>query len=257
MTTFPSSRFRNIVLDIEGTICPISFVKDELFPYFLTQLPDYLSRYTFPLDPNNDNNDEIENILTQFDESLYQSKDLLLKHLQQLVADDIKDSTLKQLQGFIWENGYTTGSIMAPLYKDAIESIKLWSALCDGVYIYSSGSVKAQKLLLGNVKIENENKSIECADMTGLIDDYFDTVNIGKKTETSSYTKILAKIGIAENDKEAAKECLFLSDNPLEVEAALASGMSSYIVVKPGNYPLSEREKSTYEQIDDLRKLFD
>lgn len=246
-----------IVLDIEGTICPISFVKDELFPFFLKQLPNYLDKYSFPLEDSNESMDDIEKILIQFPKEANQSKDLMIEYINDLVNRDIKDPVLKQLQGFIWENGYTTGSIMAPLFEDAIEAIKYWSALCEGVYIYSSGSVKAQKLLLGNVKIVNEsNNSIECAQMNGLITDYFDTVNIGKKTEKESYEKILKKIGIDETDEEAKKEVLFLSDNPLEVKAAIASGMSSYIVEKPGNYPLSDEERSKYRVVTDLHTLF-
>lgn len=250
-----STPYSNIILDIEGTICPISFVKDQLFPYFLQQLPSYLSKYKFPLDPKRDSNDKIEKLLTSFDQSFYQSKDALLQHINSLVKKDIKDSTLKQLQGFVWENGYTTGTIMAPLFEDAIEAMKLWSILCDGLYIYSSGSVKAQKLLFGNVKVTKEDGSIECADMNNLITDYFDTVNVGNKTRAESYTKILTKIGI-ENDEETKKKCLFLSDNPLEVNAAIEAGMTSFIVEKPGNFPLSDDDRKNHKVITDLKTLF-
>lgn len=246
--------FENVILDIEGTVCPISFVKDQLFPYFLKEFPGYIEHYDFPLDPERVSNDAIENILTKFGGSVCQSKESLIKHINQLVSEDIKDPTLKQLQGFIWENGYTTGKIMAPLFEDAIEAMKLWSGLCDGLYIYSSGSVKAQKLLFGNVKVTNNNGDTECAEMNGLISDYFDTVNIGKKTEVESYEKILTKIGI--DNKEKAKKCLFLSDNPLEVKAAVASGMTSYIVEKPGNYELSKEDRMSYKVITDFKDLF-
>jgi enolase-phosphatase E1 len=246
--------YTNVILDIEGTVCPISFVKDQLFPYFLQELPGYLSKYRFPLDPLNESNDEIEKILTKFDKEIYQSKEKLLGHIKGLVDADIKDPILKQLQGFIWENGYTTGSILAPLFDDAIESMKLWSLLCDGLYIYSSGSVKAQKLLFGNVKVSNSKGEVECAQMNDLITDYFDTVNIGNKTKVESYEKILKTIGIT--DVEEKKKCLFLSDNPLEVKAAIESGMSSFIVEKPGNYPLTEEDRKNYKVITDFQKLF-
>lgn len=246
--------YTNVILDIEGTVCPISFVKDQLFPYFLKELPSYLSKYDFPLDSTRESNDKIEQILTKFDSSVYESKESLLKYIQKLVNDDIKDPILKQLQGFIWEQGYTTGSIMAPLFEDAIEAMKLWSVLCDGLYIYSSGSVKAQKLLFGNVKIIKDNGNVECADMNNLISDYFDTVNIGSKIQTESYAKILDKIGVL--DKEERVKCLFLSDNPLEVKAAIAAGMTSFIVEKPGNYPLSDEDRKKYQIITDFKSLF-
>lgn len=246
--------YSNVILDIEGTVCPISFVKDELFPYFLKELPTYLSKYKFPLDPSNETNDAIENILTKFDKEIYQDKEKLLSHIQELVAADIKDPILKQLQGFIWENGYTTGEILAPLFEDSIEAMKLWSALCDGLYIYSSGSVKAQKLLFGNVKTVNSKGDIECAQMNNLITDYFDTVNVGNKTKVESYVKILEKIGITNDEQK--KKCLFLSDNPLEVKAAIESGISSFIVEKPGNYPLTEEDRQHYKVISNFRELF-
>lgn len=248
--------YDNVVLDIEGTVCPISFVKEELFPYFLKQLPEILNNYEFPLSKNDDSNDPIVSILTQFDENIYQNKSKLVQHITQLVNDDVKDPTLKSLQGFIWENGYTNGSIMAPLFEDAIEAIKLWSGLCDGLYIYSSGSVKAQKLLFGNVKIVKRDDSVECADFNGLITDYFDTVNIGKKTVVDSYVKILDKIGIDADDSEAKSKCLFLSDNPLEVEAAIKAGMTSFIIDKPGNYELSDEDREKFKVVTDFKSLF-
>lgn len=249
-----STLYKNVILDIEGTVCPISFVKDQLFPYFLQQLPSYLDKYEFPLNPNKESTDKIETILTQFDSSIYSNKKSLLSYIEKLVRDDIKDPILKQLQGFIWEQGYTTGTIMAPLFEDAIEAMKLWSILCDGLYIYSSGSVKAQKLLFGNVKVSTVSNKFECANMNNLITDYFDTVNIGKKTDVESYEKILDAIGVKE--EEDKKKCLFLSDNPLEVSAAISSGMTSFIVEKPGNYPLSDNDRKTCKIITDFKTLF-
>lgn len=251
-----TTRYRNVILDIEGTLCAISFVKDELFPYFLKELPSVLDQYKFPLDPTKKSNDVIERILTQFPSETYQRKESLLRYINDLVDKDIKDSTLKQLQGFIWENGYTTGSIMAPLFEDAVEAMKLWSGLCDGLYIYSSGSVKAQKLLFGNVKTVHSNGSVEWSDMNNLITDYFDTVNIGNKTDVKSYEKILEKIGVDVNDTEGKKLCLFLSDNPLEVRAALSAGLTSFIIEKPGNYPLSSDDRDICPVITNFQALF-
>lgn len=248
--------YNNVILDIEGTICPISFVKEELFPYFLKQLPSYLNKYDFPLNPEDPSNDVIQTILTHFNASVYQSRKTLLEHVNELVRRDIKDPVLKQLQGFIWEKGYTTGSILAPLFADAIEAIKLWSLVCDGLYIYSSGSVKAQKLLFANVKIINRDGKVESAQMNDLIDDYFDTVNIGHKIDVKSYVKILQKIGVDPENIEETKSCLFLSDNPLEVKAAIGAGMSSFIVQKPGNYPLTEEDKNDYAIVNDFHTLF-
>jgi enolase-phosphatase E1 len=45
-----------LVLDIEGTVCPIMFVKETLFPYFLAKLPLVLELIVFPLGPSEDGN---------------------------------------------------------------------------------------------------------------------------------------------------------------------------------------------------------
>ncbi|ODV84338.1 hypothetical protein CANARDRAFT_8692 [[Candida] arabinofermentans NRRL YB-2248] len=245
--------YKAVVLDIEGTVCPISFVKDELFPYFVSELPSILSEYKFPLESSTTQHGSelIYDILIQFPASVTQSQELLLDHIQKLVKNDVKDPVLKQLQGFIWEKGYTSGSITAPLFPDAIEAIYKWTSLLGGVYIYSSGSVKAQKLLFGNVCTYTSDGKVKSEDLNHCCIDYFDTVNIGSKVDVASYNKILQQIPVKEK-----KQVLFLSDNPLEVEAALKSGMSSYIVVKPGNYELNEDENKKYEIIRDFGSLF-
>ena len=38
-----------VILDIEGTVCPITFVKDTLFPYFIEKLPSILDKFQYPL----------------------------------------------------------------------------------------------------------------------------------------------------------------------------------------------------------------
>ncbi|VEU24386.1 DEKNAAC105628 [Brettanomyces naardenensis] len=248
--------YQRVILDIEGTICPISFVKDELFPYFLDNIPSYISRFEFPLNDvqnntkaSNENMKALE-ILRQFPDEYQTSEESLLEHIKDLVRRDSKDSILKSLQGFVWQDGYNSGQIMAPLYEDAIEAMKFWSAILpSGLFIYSSGSVKAQKLLFGNVKLVSSQGMITRADLNGLISDYFDTVNIGNKRVPESYAKILEKIG-------AAERVLFLSDNPHEVEAAIGAGMTSYIVVRPGNQPLSEDDKRRFKVITHFQQLF-
>lgn len=248
-------QYNNYILDIEGTVCPISFVKEQLFPYFLEQLPTHLEDYEFPLNPESPSNDEIQTILTKFDENIYQSKETLINYIYDLVKKDIKDPVLKQLQGFIWEKGYTTGSILAPLYQDAIKAMETWPSFSEGLYIYSSGSVKAQKLLFANVKTVSEEGEVESTEMNGLIDGYFDTVNIGPKLEASSYTKILGEIGVDASDVEKVKMCLFLSDNPLELKAAKEAGLSCGLVVRPGNYPITDEDRTNYTVYNDFESL--
>ncbi|KAG7895641.1 hypothetical protein KL936_000349 [Ogataea polymorpha] len=236
----------NIILDIEGTICPISFVKDVLFPYFLQQLPALLDQYQYPL--LEDSSDPIKTILLKFPQGKTASRDLLHTHIKALVDNDVKDSVLKELQGLVWAKGYHEGTIKAPLYQDAIQAMYTWSTHKDKkVYIYSSGSVQAQKLLLQYVRSIDEPESAPGKDLNELVSGYFDTTIAGPKIQTSSYSKIAEKINSSPN------ECLFLSDNPKEVAAALEAGMQSYIVVRPGNAPVESAPAamiSTFDQLE-------
>jgi enolase-phosphatase E1 len=108
------------------------------------------------------------------------------------------------------------------------------------IMIYSSGSVPAQKLLFGHTNAEP-------SDMTPLISDWFDTVNAGPKTDVASYTTILRQYP----EVDPAR-WLFLSDNLKEVEAALAAGMYSFPVVRPGNAQLPSENTLTQLSVSDF-----
>ena len=83
------------------------------------------------------------------------------------------------------------------VYDDVSPALDQWRSV-EGqkVYIYSSGSVQAQKLLFG--------QSV-AGDMLKSIDGHFDTA-VGAKQEAASYTAIADKIGCK------ADEILFLTD---------------------------------------------
>lgn len=222
-----------VILDIEGTICPITFVKNILYPYFCNKLPQVLQNLQFPLDTNDE--DPIVETLLKLSPAINQSSELIVSHFQSLVDKDIKDPILKQLQGYIWKKGYEDGEIKAPIYLDSIKFIKTWTKINrnNKLYIYSSGSVKAQKLLFAYV---NDNDTT--IDLNEYISGYFDITTSGFKTEVQSYLNILKSIG----KQSDASSVLFLSDNVKEVEAALKANMQSMIVIRPGNQPLSEQD---------------
>ena len=149
------------------------------------------------------------------------------------MSRDVKASYLKNLQGYLWETGYQSGQLKAPLFPDVGPKFAAWADDGVQIIIYSSGSVAAQKLLFAHTNAEP-------ADLMPMIADYFDTVNAGPKTERASYEKIASK-----HSDHPADQWLFLSDNVREVEAAMHAGMQSFIVERPGNGDLS----------DDMRKI--
>lgn len=241
---------RHVVFDIEGTVCPISFVKDKLFPYALKRVHELVPQVAdkFPLSgdapaaadgPHN----ELLSYLHAFPDEYKQSSSALLDHIDDLTARDVKAGYLKALQGYLWKDGYESGQIKAPLFEDAISVLKSWSerlsARNGGVWIYSSGSVPAQILLFKHVDATP-------TDMTPLLKGYFDTKNAGAKTEPVSYEKIASAIGAP------ASEILFFSDNPLEIAAAETAGWSAITTVRPGNAPLPAGYTSrAVETLDD------
>ncbi|KAK7409017.1 enolase-phosphatase E1 [Neonectria punicea] len=208
-----------LVFDIEGTVCPISFVKDVLSPYALEALPKALDReWDTP---------GFAPYRNAFPAEYRDSRSDLEAHVRDLIARDVKISYLKGLQGHLWEQGYASGEIRAPLFPDVAPFIKAAHAAGKKIIIYSSGSVPAQKLLFGHTNADP-------SDLKPLISDWFDTVNAGPKMDVASYATILSNYSDISSER-----WLFLSDNLLEVDAAIQSGMRSFPVTRPGNAPLS------------------
>lgn len=240
------------VLDIEGTLCPLSFVKDTLYPFFVLHVQRIVYE-NFNVDQPKDS--FIAEHLLKFGikEEGQAGKNKLVEKLLDMVANDIKDSTLKALQGHVWEVGYNSGEIEVPLYPDVIDFL----VENDGrekkipVYIYSSGSIQAQKLLFGHVK-NSGNSHAKIAgnwDLNRFIDGYFDIDTAGKKDKPESYKKILSDIKM---DKTPEK-VLFLSDNPKELDAAKEAGVSVGLALRPGN--VNVPNAIDYKQYFQLHKL--
>ena len=210
-----------VLLDIEGTIAPLSFVKEVMFPYSKERLRDYLqSNWSKP---------EIRKIVE--DAAREAGRDLNLEDAVKLFSEwidrDMKITPLKELQGYIWEEGFKSGELKAPLYRDAYEKIKEWNERGIPVYIYSSGSVKAQKLFFSHSQYGNILK---------LFSGFFDT-KMGSKKEEQSYLKISKEIGLK------PEEILFISDNPEELKAAKCAGFKVLQAVREGVKPSEEFEK--------------
>ncbi|KAK4147006.1 HAD-like domain-containing protein [Dichotomopilus funicola] len=234
-----------VLLDIEGTVCPISFVKDVLFPYALSALPSTLAQeWSSP---------SFTRYRDAFPPEHAATPAALEAHVRDLMSRDVKIAYLKSLQGYLWENGYASGALKAPLFPDVAPRIREWAASKGddagseekgSVMIYSSGSVPAQKLLFKHTNTADE------PDLTGYLADYFDTVNAGPKQEAASYTRIAAA-----HPEVPVARWLFLSDNVREVEAALEAGMQSYVVVRPGNAPLTPEEEARHRVVRSFEEI--
>ena len=107
------------------------------------------------------------------------------------------------------------------MFDDDAPAMKRWHEAGLNVSIFSSGSVLAQQLLFAHTNAD---------DLTGFIDNYFDT-NVGKKSDADSYRRIAPDFGID------AQEMVFISDVVGELEAAKEAGMKTLLSVRPGNAP--------------------
>lgn len=200
-----------IVTDIEGTTTSLSFVKDILFPYARARIGEFVSRRK--LDPVV--KDQLDDVVAQAGRPL--SHDQVVAQLIEWIDQDKKLTPLKLLQGLIWEEGYRRGDFTGHLYEDAVIAMRAWHSLGIKLYVYSSGSVHAQKLLFGHTAY---------GDLNPLFSGYFDTT-IGHKRESTSYQHIVDALVLP------AQHILFLSDIVEELDAARKVGMKTRLLARP------------------------
>ncbi|HEY8553255.1 MAG TPA: acireductone synthase [Burkholderiales bacterium] len=205
---------RAVLTDIEGTTSSLSFVKDVLFPYSREHLPAFVREHA--------NDPEVRPLLDDARREAGASDDeALIRALLEWIDADRKITALKALQGLIWEAGYRSGELRGHVYEDAHAALVRWRERGLRLYVFSSGSVKAQQLLFGHTPK---------GDLRPLFDGYFDTTT-GAKKDPVAYRRIAEAIGFA------PAEVLFLSDVKDELDAARAAGMSTCWVVRDGSPP--------------------
>jgi len=234
-----------LLLDIEGCTTAISFVKDVLFPFALSNLDSFLKDQlpkdleellkslkedVEKLEKDHAARQEIETNEKgmvapdgKMDEN--QQKQLINIHVKAMVKNDVKATGLKSLQGKIWKKGYASGDLMGHIYADFKPMLEWCKGQGVSVNIYSSGSIGAQKLLFG---------CSDEGDLCSHFNNHFDTTSGGKK-ESASYKNIAADLAID------PKDICFVSDAEAELVAARAAGIGFPVMsVRPGNEPLTE-----------------
>jgi enolase-phosphatase E1 len=200
-----------VVTDIEGTTSSLSFVKDVLFPYARAHLAAFVRNHA--QDPRVV--PQLEAVRREAGDPAL-SEEAVIDRLIAWIDQDRKITPLKTLQGMIWESGYRNGDFQGHIYADAAQALRDWQARGLALYVYSSGSVQAQKLLFTHTGF---------GDLTPLFDGYFDT-RVGGKLDPASYRAIAAAIGVA------SAEILFLSDVRAELDAAAAAGCRTAWLVR-------------------------
>lgn len=222
---------RAIITDIEGTTTSLSFVQEVLFPYSARRLPEFVrARGHQP---------EVRRLLDEARQVAGEALDDegLVAVLLRWIQADQKIAPLKALQGLLWEEGYRQGAFQSHLYEDAARRLREWHAQGLRLYVYSSGSEQAQRLLFGHTPF---------GDLTPLFSGYFDT-RVGRKREPGSYARLVREIGLP------AEEGLFLSDVREELDAARAVGLRTWCLVR-GEGPAGEvGEHPVARDFDEVR----
>ncbi|MEG3152012.1 acireductone synthase [Sphingomonas sp. ZT3P38] len=196
---------RAILTDIEGTTSSIAFVAETLFPYARARLPAFVAAHPDAAAP----------ILAEV--AATEAGDPVAT-LIRWIDEDRKATPLKTLQGMIWADGYREGAFTGHIYADAAGALRRWHEAGIALYVFSSGSVAAQKLLFGHS---------DAGDLTPLFSGYFDTTT-GPKREAASYAAIAGAIGFDPQD------VLFLSDTPEEITAARAARLQALLIDRAG-----------------------
>ncbi|MCI0654533.1 MAG: acireductone synthase [Methylococcaceae bacterium] len=219
-----------IVTDIEGAVSSISFVQDVLFPYAREHIRGFV------LDNAQGRAAPQLNAVRAEAGRMDLSLDQVVDQLIQWIDEDQKITPLKALQGMVWEQGFKNGEFKGHVYADAVECLRAWRHRGLKLYVYSSGSIFAQKLLFG---------FSDFGDLTPLFSGYFDTTT-GAKFDADSYREIAAAIHVP------AHEILFLSDIEKELDAARKAGMQTLWLVREGqlNPQAIHRQVNSFYGVD-------
>lgn len=201
-----------IVTDIEGTTTSVRFVYDVLFPHARARMAAFVRAHASEPAVRA----QLDAVAAETGQAL--DDEGAIAELLRWMDEDRKITPLKALQGMIWKAGYAAGDFTGHVYADAERGLHRWKAQGLRLYIYSSGSVEAQKLLFGHS---------DFGDMTALFDGYFDT-RIGGKRDEASYRRIADEIGLV------PQRILFLSDIGEELDAARAAGLQTCWLVRDG-----------------------
>jgi enolase-phosphatase E1 len=228
---------RALLTDIEGTTTDVAFVHRVLFPIARREMPRFVRAHA--ADP-----EHAASLLSvrravardggRSDDSV--TLDEIVDRLVAWIDADAKETALKAIQGAIWREAYASGTLRSHVYDDVAPAFRRLRAAGVPIYVFSSGSVDAQRLLFANTV---------AGDLSGCLAGMFDTTT-GPKREAASYARIAAELGLPPRD------VLFVSDVLAELDAARSAGMDTLWIVRPGTAPGGS---GGHARADDFRGL--
>ncbi len=208
-----------VLLDIEGTASPLTYVRDVLFPHARNNLVPFLERHGS--EPTVRAVLELMVAEARPGEPGITDLSELAALVNELMDQDAKQTGLKQLQGLIWEEGFASGALHSEVFPDVPRALPAWVNCRLQVRIFSSGSSHAQRLFFGHTTAGN---------LRHYLAGHHDTTT-GPKRSAASYMAIAREAGVAPG------EILYLSDITAELDAAREAGFATALVLRPGNAP--------------------
>lgn len=236
---------QTVLLDVEGTVAPISFVYDVLFPYARDHLESSVEREwsqlagivdLFRAQSEEDVRAGLEGVVPIPDPSA-SAEDLqkaLIASARWQMATDRKTQGLKALQGRIWKVGFESGTLRSVVFPDVPAAFRRWKKAGLRMGIYSSGSVEAQRLFF---------RYSEEGDLCPYLSGHFDT-RVGAKRVAESYVAIAGELGVT------PESVIFATDVAAEADAAEAAGMKTVLLARPGNPAQPEHDHRVLENFD-------
>jgi enolase-phosphatase E1 len=212
-----------VLLDIEGTTTPISFVHDTLFPYARARAAAFLERGAADAIVDDLAREHArerargELLPAWADGSSPERRASAAAFVSWLMDRDRKLGPLKTQHGLISEDGYATGALRGEVYPDVKPAFERWTKAERRIAIFSSGSVLAQQLLF---------RHSSAGDLTPYLSGYFDT-STGPKVDTTSYTRIADALHVR------PANLMFVSDVVAELDAARDAGYGTRLSVRP------------------------
>jgi len=208
---------RAVVLDIEGTTSSLRYFRERMVPLASQRLPGWLEA--------NLDSPRTAAILAETRRLAgrpHAGAGELASVLAGWASQDAKTPPLKDIQGLIWADALARGELAAHFYPDVPLAVRAWRRRGPRVYVFSSGSVLAQRAWFGHCP---------GGSLLPYLSGHFDTRDPGPKLHPASYQAIAAAAGVAPD------AMLFLSDAPAELDAAAVSGWQTVLVRRDDGQP--------------------
>ncbi len=231
-----------ILLDLVGTTTPYSFFRETLPDYARGHLYDFIKRFrSIPeiksnlADLKRMHSDDIKagEMPPAWDAyDLESDLKCIVEYCSWLLGMESNASPLRNLEDFVWEEGYRNGKLMGEVYADFPDALARWKSEGLKICTYSTERVFSQQLIFSTTKF---------GDLMPLIRGFFDT-SVGTKEDSESYSRIANILGVK------PQEILYFSSSLEEVKAAVKAGF---------NVILMERDSTLGSNMEGIKSMSD